>query len=302
MDTMDYGSDEEATVAFDSTSLSEGLHLYLQKYESDRQSLTSFNDNPNEIHSSELNSRLNRAIDQIGEDFIAITEDQVFDTFAWFLLHFEAISNHTRTKIFDSITSGLQGVASEFSVSADSNEASKLDVYRTSLEMYAFLLMWAVESIEKHGPFDSANSKPFKSGKSKSASRKSINQSYQSGDNFNTSLQLQEALNVVAKVLSLKLLRLWPTPSERDVFVGLLTRIMYLLCENEGNIKDIALKMRIFKCLCLSIKHHGHMQGAKTSIMQNLQYYEHLPEPMAEFLKILSEQYDYSQLAEEILR
>lgn len=42
--------------------------------------------------------------------------------------------------------------------------------------------------------------------------------------------------------------------------------------------------------------------GAQTSLIQGLQYYEHLPELVAEFLQILSEQYDYPQLLDEILR
>ena len=42
--------------------------------------------------------------------------------------------------------------------------------------------------------------------------------------------------------------------------------------------------------------------GAQTSIVQNLSYFEHLSEPMAEFLQILSEQYDYPQLVDEILK
>lgn len=42
--------------------------------------------------------------------------------------------------------------------------------------------------------------------------------------------------------------------------------------------------------------------GAQTSIIQSLSYFEHLSEPMAELLHILSDQYDYPQLAEEILR
>lgn len=45
-----------------------------------------------------------------------------------------------------------------------------------------------------------------------------------------------------------------------------------------------------------------NLAGAQTSIIQNLSYFEHLAEPMAEFLHILSEQYDYPQLADEILR
>ena len=38
------------------------------------------------------------------------------------------------------------------------------------------------------------------------------------------------------------------------------------------------------------------------SVIQNLSYFEHLAEPMAEFLHILGEQYDYPQLADEVLR
>ena len=41
--------------------------------------------------------------------------------------------------------------------------------------------------------------------------------------------------------------------------------------------------------------------AAQISIVQNLTYFEHLSEPKAEFLHILSEQYDYEQLANDIL-
>lgn len=44
------------------------------------------------------------------------------------------------------------------------------------------------------------------------------------------------------------------------------------------------------------------MVAAQISIVQNLTYFEHLSEPMAEFLHILAEQYDYPQLADEIMR
>lgn len=42
--------------------------------------------------------------------------------------------------------------------------------------------------------------------------------------------------------------------------------------------------------------------GAQTSIMQNLTYFEHLSEPMAELLAILEKEFDYTQLTEEVLR
>jgi condensin complex subunit 1 len=36
--------------------------------------------------------------------------------------------------------------------------------------------------------------------------------------------------------------------------------------------------------------------------MQNLQYFEHLSEPMAELVTIMSREFDYPQLGEEVLR
>lgn len=42
--------------------------------------------------------------------------------------------------------------------------------------------------------------------------------------------------------------------------------------------------------------------AAQINIVQNLTYFEHLSEPMAEFLHILADNYDYHQLADEILR
>lgn len=42
--------------------------------------------------------------------------------------------------------------------------------------------------------------------------------------------------------------------------------------------------------------------AAQINVMQNLTYFEHLSEPMAEFLHILADTYDYPQLADEVLR
>lgn len=41
---------------------------------------------------------------------------------------------------------------------------------------------------------------------------------------------------------------------------------------------------------------------AQTTIMQNLQYWEHSAEPMAELLIYMTEKHNYTQLSDEILR
>lgn len=42
--------------------------------------------------------------------------------------------------------------------------------------------------------------------------------------------------------------------------------------------------------------------AAQTTIMQNLQYWEHSAEPMAELLTFMNDKYAVTQLADEILR
>ncbi|KAI7577971.1 hypothetical protein KC343_g21547, partial [Hortaea werneckii] len=110
------------------------------------------------------------------------------------------------------------------------------------------------------------------------------------------------ALDSMTKVMKLKLAKVFVTTSERDTFISLFTRPVYQILESEQRVKSTAIRMHAFKVLCIAVKHHGHAYGAQNSIIQNLTYYEHLAEPMAEFLNILAEQYDYPQLAEEVMK
>jgi condensin complex subunit 1 len=61
-------------------------------------------------------------------------------------------------------------------------------------------------------------------------------------------------------------------------------------------------KLLLYKLLSLAIKHHSHALHAQISILQSLQYYEHLAEPMAELLGVLAKEFDYAQLGDEVLR
>ncbi|KAH9982965.1 hypothetical protein BGW80DRAFT_1441454 [Lactifluus volemus] len=66
--------------------------------------------------------------------------------------------------------------------------------------------------------------------------------------------------------------------------------------------KSQPIKLGVYKVICLAVKHHGHGPAAQTAIIQSLQYYEHLSEPMAECLNVLLKEFDHAQLSEEILR
>ena len=66
--------------------------------------------------------------------------------------------------------------------------------------------------------------------------------------------------------------------------------------------KSQPIKLEVYEVICLAVKHHGHGPAAQTTIMQSLQYNEHLPEPMAECLNVLLKEFDLAQLGDEILR
>lgn len=66
--------------------------------------------------------------------------------------------------------------------------------------------------------------------------------------------------------------------------------------------KNQEVRLGVYKVICLAVKHHGHALAAQISIMQSLQFYEHLSEPMAECLAVLAHEFNHAQLGEEILR
>lgn len=76
----------------------------------------------------------------------------------------------------------------------------------------------------------------------------------------------------------------------------------YRITENESYMKSAQVRLGVYKVICLAVKHHGHSLAAQISMMQSLQYYEHLSEPMAECLDILAREFDHTQLCDEILR
>ena len=65
----------------------------------------------------------------------------------------------------------------------------------------------------------------------------------------------------MCKVLKLKLGKIFLTTSERDTFISLLTRPVYLILESEQRVKNTPIRMHAFKVLCIAVKHHGHGYG-----------------------------------------
>ena len=273
-----------------------------------------------------INSVLNPIVDAIGENPEAVTQASNLDNLLFLLKCAPTVSlqdpqyihNLSRAdselfaasrqssfipaaslgKLVDLIISGL-GAEAEIVHHEEQEGETETAQHKLILDIFAFLLQWCVAAIEaksaeKSSTAPAARAKGAKGAKSKTGAQKD--------GNWDPSAQLQSALDTMTKVMKLKLAKMFVTTSERDTFIGMFTRRTYMILESEQRVKSTAMRMHAFKVLCVAIKHHGHAYGAQTSIIQNLTYFEHLAEPMAEFLNILSEQYDYPQLAEEVMK
>ena len=192
--------------------------------------------------------------------------------------------------------SGLSSEADAVHNDIDSaDDEGALPHHKQLLEIFGFLLQWTIAAVETKAA-EKSSAAPVARGRGK-AKKGAAGQ-----DVWDSSTQLQSALDIMCKVLKLKLSKIFLTTSERDTFIGLLTRPVYMILESEQRVKATPIRMHCFKVLCIAVKHHGHGYAAQINVIQNLTYFEHLSEPMAEFLHILAETYDYPQLADEVLR
>ncbi|KAL8862468.1 MAG: hypothetical protein Q9178_000965 [Gyalolechia marmorata] len=254
---------------------------------------------PDSLTSVVINEVLNPIVDAIAENPDALTKGTSFDSLQFLLKSVSLLPTHALSKILDVVVSGLSSEADTIHHESETEEQETTGHHKQLLEKYGFLLQWSISGVEVKAAEKPANAAPArgrgagKGAKSKAGAKDGA---------WDPTPQLQTALEIMCKVMRLKLAKIFLTTSERDTFVGLFTRSVYLILESEQRIKNTALRMHAFKVLCMAVKHHGQAFGAQTSIIQNLSYFEHLAEPMAEFLQILAEQYDYPQLAEEILR
>lgn len=114
--------------------------------------------------------------------------------------------------------------------------------------------------------------------------------------------QIETLCETIIDVLNINLNRIFQTTPEKDLFVGLFTRPLYSLIEVEAIIKVPVLKALIMRVISISVKNHGQSSSTQNAILTNLTYFLHLSNFCAELLTVLSSDYNYPQLAEDILK
>lgn len=174
------------------------------------------------------------------------------------------LPTHALSKIFDLIMSGLAAEADAINHDLENPDEQEMIAHHKSLlEIYAFLLQWTIACVETKAA-EKSSTAPVSRARGKGAKSKAAAGKDKDGS-WDSAAQLQSALDIMSKVLKLKLGKIFLTTSERDTFIGLLTRPVYMVLESEQRVKNTAIKMHAFKVLCIAIKHHGHGYGKLSS-------------------------------------
>jgi len=168
------------------------------------------------------------------------------------------LPTHALSKIFDLVMSGMAAEADAINHDLENpDEQEALVHHKSLLEIYGFLMQWTMACVETKAA-EKSSSASMSRARGKGAKSKA---SKEKEDHWDSAAQLQSALDVMSKVMKLKLGKIFLTTSERDTFVGLLTRPVYMVLESEQRVKNTAIRMHAFKVLCIAVKHHGHGYG-----------------------------------------
>lgn len=256
-----------------------------------------------DLSSSAIDVHLSSAIEAVvnDPDSILHSPGETLDVFTSVLKHADApgVDGNVLQKTLDAICSGLthHSNAVMVLVAPGQDDIDAPLQHKQQLEQWAFLLQWFVAVAERgagRAPGDEAPT--AKKTKNKKRPTPGMPTSFAWADH------LPLVLGTMHRTLRVPTSRIWRTSSEREAFVSCFTKSVYQLAEVEAYLKVQETRLGMYKVICLAVKFHGHAFGAQTSIVQNLTYFEHLSEPMAELLAILEKEFDYPQLAEEVLR
>jgi condensin complex subunit 1 len=161
------------------------------------------------------------------------------------------------SKLLDLIVSGLSVESDIIHGDLEADEQDAIQHHKQLLEMYGFLLQWALSAVEVKAAEKPAEAAPARRGVGKSGRSKTSNKD----GTWDWTAQIQISMETMCKVMKLKLSRIFMTTSDRDTFVNLFTRAIYLILESEQRVKSLAIRMHAFKVLCIAVKHHGHAFG-----------------------------------------
>lgn len=118
---------------------------------------------------------------------------------------------------------------------------------------------------------------------------------------FDWSHVRQPLADTIRRFLGLELARVIEASADREAIVSNLVKATHSLLESPLGLKSGPLKKTVMDGWVNAVVRQGFVHGMKTIILQDLNYFEALSEPLAEFVALLSQVDEHSTMVQELL-
>ncbi|KAH6918222.1 condensin [Coprinopsis sp. MPI-PUGE-AT-0042] len=248
-----------------------------------------------EVADGNLADLLDAAVERVADNSDEIRDSQVFAVYCLCMRKSETTPGATMGKLLDSISSGLKAETDAVIRDVEAGDQDGYMSHKLPLELYATAAD-KVKSAPEDAPAPKGKrGRGGKAATSRTATRRVENWSWES--------QIPDVLSAILRLLvKVQTQRIWTTSGERDAFVNCLLKPAYNVLSNEQYMKSGEIKKGIFNVLCHGVKSHNQSTPLQAYFQGALDFYEHLPETLAECLYFLASKFDHGQTGDEVLR
>ncbi|XP_015767731.1 PREDICTED: condensin complex subunit 1-like [Acropora digitifera] len=222
-----------------------------------------------------------------------------FDCFFSVLRHFNELESSLKEEVWDAL---LYAISKFTNVLPSFLEDGDVDfqIRRThlnTLKMLCYLLAQLADAFEAEAtkPSTEVIVAGKKKGKS-SSSKKKISNSWEWDEQHNDLLQ------TLGQLMQLDINRLWEPPVVEEEFVNLITGCCYKFLENPATVKIGTTKELIFNLLGVMVKKYNYGLGVSLKIVQLLQHFEHLVQPLAQAVEMFINEFGVKSVVSEVIR
>jgi len=222
-----------------------------------------------------------------------------FDCFFSLLRHFNEVDSSLREGTWDNL---LQVLCQFTNVLPEILEDGDIDfqVRRThlnTLKMLCYLLTQLADAFEVEATKPSTE--VIISGKRRG---KSANSKKKSSSAWEWDEQRDALIQTLGQLMQLDVNRLWDPPIVEEEFVNLITGCCYKFLENPASVKNGTTKDLVFNLMGVMVKKYNYGLGVSLKIVQLLQHFEHLVQPLAQAVETFVNEFSVKSIVSEVIR
>ncbi|XP_066028149.1 condensin complex subunit 1 [Pocillopora verrucosa] len=224
---------------------------------------------------------------------------QNFDCLFSLLRHFNEVDSSLRESTWNIL---LEVLCQFTNVLPEILEDGDIDfqVRRThlnTLKMLCYLIVQLADAFEVEATKPSTE--VIVSGKRKG---KATNSKKKTSSSWEWEEQRDVLIQTLGQLMQLDVNRLWDPPIIEEEFVNLVTGCCYKFLENPTSVKNGTTKDLIFNLLGVMVKKYNYGLGISLKIVQLLQHFEHLVQPLAQAVQTFVDEFSIKGVVSEVIR